>query len=131
MKLTQELKALYRGLKLYDDLNSLDNVALEWFTWRDSKVEDLDEFQKRKYWDLRLRYERKVEGLIKKMKEFIKDYRVSPVLDFVTIEEKPLVTVGFLGRHVRGYKTLELLNPEWFTELKLPKPPRKLVEVFG
>lgn len=125
----RELKALYRGLKLYDDLKSLDNTAFEWSIWSKRNEGEFDEEDRRDFWKCKISYEKKVKALVEKVGRFIKDYRVSPILDFDEFKVAK-VTVGFMGKWVKGYKILFLDDGEWFRELKLPKPPRKLVEVF-
>jgi len=116
----EEMRALGTALKMYDDFKRVDDVAFEWIKakWREAKPEELDEDQRLRYYDLKKRFEDRVEGLNSKIDRFIKKYGVNPILRY----EENKVTIGFEDEQAKGYKTYLLEVPEWFEELIWPKP---------
>ena len=132
---------VYRSFKIGSQIASIDRFYsglinpgfdLEKID-QDFDVGPLSEYEKKDYWSTvnrKKRYERGKRLLLRQIKSFIDEYKVSPVLSFDGNE----VTTGFEGRvrgfRVKGHKKFYLSNPEWFQSLELPKPPKRLTEVF-
>ena len=132
---------VYRAFKIGRQLESIDRAYagllgssfdLEKID-REFDISPLSEYERKDYWravDLKKRHVNGLKNVQKHFKAFVDDYRVSPILSFNGEELK----TGYEGRKrgfkVKGWFRFSLLHPEWFLELELPKPPKRLTEVF-
>ena len=108
---------------------------------KDFDISPLSGYEKKDYWrtvDLKKRHKNGLKNLSKEFKSFVGDYMVSPILSFDGNEESGTygqLKTGYEGKkrghRVKGWFRFHLWHPEWFLGLTLPKPPRRLTEVFG
>ena len=132
----------YRAFRIGKQLESIDqayagllntNFDLEKID-KEFDISPLSEHDKKAYWrivSLKKRHENGLKNLLTQFKAFVSDYHVSPILK---IEGNELKT-GYEGKRrgvrVKGCFKFSLWYPEWFEALILPKPSKRLTEVFG
>ena len=133
---------MYRAFKIGKQLESIDQTYVRLLNPdfdlekvdKDFDISPLSEYEKKDYWrivNLKRQHENGLKSLSKQFKAFIADYHVSPILNFAGNELK----TGYEGRR-RGFRAkgcfkFSLWHPKWFQDLDLPKPPKRLTEVFG
>jgi len=91
-------------------------------------------YERKEYWktlDLKKRHKNELKNLSKQYKSFVDDYYVSPVLSLDGNELRTGYEGNRRGHRVKGWFRFNLLYPEWFLGLDLPKPPKRLTEVFA
>lgn len=108
---------------------------------KDFDISPLGGYERKDYWrilNLKKRHENGLKNLSKQVKSFVGDYMANPILSFDGNEESGTygqLKTGYEGRKrghmVKGCFRFHLWHPEWFLGLTLPKPPRRLTEVFG
>ena len=100
---------------------------------KDFDISSLNGYERKDYWrtvDLKKRHKNGLKVLQKQYKAFVGDYHVSPILSFDGEELKTGYEGRKRGHRVKGWFRFNLCNPEWFLSLELPKPPKRLTEVF-
>jgi len=139
----------YRAFRIGKQLESIDQAYAVLLNTdfdlekidKDFDISPLSEHKKKDYWrivNLKMRHENGLKNLSKQFKAFIADYRVSPILNFDENDESDTygqLKTGYEGKR-RGFRSkgwfrFHLWHPEWFQNLVLPKPPKRLTEVFG
>ena len=132
----------YRAFKIGKQLESIDQAYAGLLNTKfdldkidtDFDVSPLSEYDKKAYWrivSLKKRHENGLKNLLTQFKAFVSDYHVSPVLKFEGNELKTGYEGKRRGFRTKGYFKFSLWHPEWFQNLDLPKPPKRLTEVFG
>ena len=99
----------------------------------DFDISPLSEYERRDYWrtvKLKKRHENGLENLSKQFKSFVGDYYVSPILSFEGNELKTGYEGKRRGHRINGWFKFSLLYPEWLQNMVLPKPPKRLTEIF-
>ena len=125
-KRVESVDRAYAGLK--DSSFDLEKID------KDFDISHLDGDEKKNYWrtvDLKKKHENGLKNLSKEYKTFVGDYHVSPILSFDGEELKTGYEGRRRGHRVKGWFRFSLCYPEWFQSLELPKPPKRLTEVFG
>ena len=124
-KQVESVDRAYAGLRDSSfDLEKIDT---------DFDISSLSGYERKDYWrtvDLKKRHKNGLKNLSKEYKTFVGDYHVSPILSFDGEEFKTGYVGKRRGHRVAGWFRFSLLHPEWFHALDLPKPPKRLTEVF-
>ena len=132
---------VYRAYRIGKSLESVDRTyaGLQDSSFdlekvdKDFDISPLSGYEKKDYWrivDLKKRHKNGLTNLQKQIKSFVGDYHVSPILSFDGEELKTGYEGRRRGHRVKGWFRFNLCNPEWFQALELPKPPKRLTEVF-
>jgi len=132
---------MYRAYKIGKNMESVDRAYMGLLGTsfdlekidKDFDIGPLSEYERKEYWktvNLKKRHKNGLKNLSKQFKAFIDDYYVSPVLSFDGNDLKTGYKANRRGHRVNGFFRFNLLHPEWLQDLDLPKPPRRLTEVF-
>lgn len=119
------MKALAAALGLSEAVQHVDRLADKWIArgWSEKKLEELDEGEKREWYDLRDSWERAIKILKDRVARFIRDYYKSPILRFEFLKDEygmtGRVTLGFDSAQAKGYKIVDITYPQWFQSLGL------------
>jgi hypothetical protein len=125
----EEMKLLSTALKMGAAFSSIDKLAAKWVenSWKDLNPKELEEDQRREWYDLREGWERTTKALRDKIARFEKEssdklpWRRSPILryervvDAMGVEGK--LFLGLDSPQAKGYSIVMLSYPRWFEEL--------------
>ena len=121
-----ELKLLAAALKMDSAFVSVDKLARQWIDggWKDLNPEDLEEDQKRDWYDLHDSYERAAKDLRGKLLRFEQDpyaMMASPILRYERVVDsygvKGKLFLGINSHQAKGYRIVELNYPRWLEDL--------------
>jgi hypothetical protein len=123
---TKDIKALGTALKLAAKFEAVDRLARDWIeeNWREKKPAELDESDRRKWYDLRDGWERAIKALKNSVDKFRVETGFSPILGYRREVEKAgilgKVFLGYDSVEAKGFRIVYLYYPAWFEELGLP-----------
>jgi hypothetical protein len=126
-----ELKLFATALKMGSAFSSIDKLAQKWIeqdyqgrAWRDLNPRELEEDEKREWYDLHDSWERANKELRGKLLRFEQDpysNGASPILRYERIVESMGVRgklfLGLNSRQAKGYRIIELDYPRWLEQL--------------
>jgi predicted transcriptional regulator YdeE len=121
-----EMKLLAAALKMGSAFNNVDKLARKWIedSWKDLDPKELEEDEKREWYDLRDSWERANKELRSKIERFEVDpysRGSSPILRYerfvgsMGVEGK--LFLGLNSEQAKGYRIIELSYPRWFEDL--------------
>jgi hypothetical protein len=127
----EELKLFATALKMGSAFTSVDKLAFKWLerdyegrAWRDLNPKELEEDEKREWYELHDSWERANRDLRGKIERFEKDpysNGASPILRYERIVESMGVRgklfLGLNSHQAKGYRIIELDYPRWLEQL--------------
>ena len=128
----EELKLFATALKMGAAFLSVDKLAQKWIeqeyeggrTWKDLNPRELEEDEKREWYDLHDSWERANKELRGKLQRFETDpysQGASPILRYERIVDqygvKGKLFLGLNSHQAKGYRIVELDHPRWLEQL--------------
>jgi len=141
----KDIKALGTALKLQAKFETIERLAGAWIDkkGREKNPKDMDEYDRRKWYDLHDSWVRAVDALKKSVTNFQKETGDSPILGYKRFADKMgyvgKVFLGYDSSHggvlydptqVKGFRIVQLYYPEWFEELGLPTEEMKEDDIY-
>jgi len=131
-----DMKALATALKLAAYFNTVDRLARDWIEkgMRGKKPEELEEDEKREWYDLSDCWERAIDALKKKVDKFRQETGYSPILRYWrqadSMGQTGKVYLGYDSAQAKGYRIIEITFPAWFEELNFPTEEKSEEDVY-
>lgn len=126
MHVKNEVKVLYRALMLRNRLEAFESKIDAWDVWKGHVISDLSGDDKLSYYEAKDQYDKSLLGIVKFIKDFAHRYECLPVLKCNGED----VTVGFTGKHAKGWVDVNLDNVKWLQDILAGIKIIKQISVF-